>query len=122
MKLAELLNHPAVTIARRISGELACGLSLAWFALLLLELARPTLVSATLNLNLLLVLAAVLWLAGSPAPGLTRRPYAAAALSAILVAAISLAAAPSGTAAWFPPLAAFAAFGLTLATAKPTTQ
>lgn len=115
MKLSQVLNHPIVALVRRALAELAGGLGFTWLALLLLEVIRPTLVSAYLNLNQLLVVCVLLWLAGTPAQPPSRRPYAAAATFAILVAGVSLVATPGSAAAWFPPLAGLTAFGLILA-------
>lgn len=120
MKLPSYLNHPGVVLVRRVLAELAIGLALGWFALMLLELIRPTLTSAQLNLNNLLAFTVLLWLVGTPAPGSPRRPYISAATSAILVVGISLVLGQgSAVPVWFRYLAGVATFAVWLLSAQP---
>ncbi|MFZ5391408.1 MAG: hypothetical protein ACOZAJ_03995 [Patescibacteria group bacterium] len=62
----DLLSNSIIKLSRQIIGELGLGLLAAWWLMWLVELLRPGSVSLYLDLNLILVLALVAWLIGSP--------------------------------------------------------
>lgn len=61
IKLRAYFKKPAVVHMQRALGNLAFGLSISWLILFLLEVWRPGLASLYLDLNLILVLALIVW-------------------------------------------------------------
>lgn len=84
-KTSLITNYPLLTAVRKFLGEAAIGLMVSWMILFLLELMRPGIASLHIDLNLLLVLGALAWLAGTKAQVNKVSWYASLTIFAILL-------------------------------------
>ncbi len=60
-KIKILFRKPQVVLVQSIFSEVAAGLGISWFVLMVFEIWRSGMASLYLDLNLILVLALITW-------------------------------------------------------------